>query len=183
MRTDLIYNQLALTHRVHSAAIRCQPVRYPSRQPALSGKDFSLHLQNWNVMNLSQTNTAVLHLIDSTPTKTAPPEKSEEMSMQIEELDLHLHEPNKASTRPELLVSAVLHLMSHYTARSQEESCIKLASVIERHLKALASLQNVAPVLRATCLQLSTQWADIVDQAMIKPKKRGLMRRLLLTAP
>ncbi len=62
-------------------------------------------------------------------------------------------EPNGAPAQPELLVSAVLHLMSHYTANNSQEtqSCVKLASVIERHLKALADLPNLAPVLRATC--------------------------------
>jgi hypothetical protein len=128
-------------------------------------------------MTISQANTAALHLVGIKPTVNAPPEQS------TEDIDPLLLEPSGASTRPELLVSAVLHLMSHYTANSQEGACVKLASVIERHLKALADLQAIAPVLRATCLQLSGQWAGIVDQAMIKPKKRGLMTRLLAGAP
>lgn len=60
-----------------------------------------------------------------------------------------LADPTRTPAQPELLVSAVLHLMSHYTANVQEGgSCTKLASVIERHLKALADLPDLAPVLR-----------------------------------
>ena len=38
------------------------------------------------------------------------------------------------------MLSAVLHLMSHYTANAADNGgCVKLASVIERHLKALSA--------------------------------------------
>ncbi|WP_044528250.1 hypothetical protein, partial [Herbaspirillum sp. B65] len=82
-------------------------------------------------------------------------------------------EPNNAPAQPELLVSAVLHLMSHYTANNSQEtqSCVKLASVIERHLKALAEMPNLAPVLRATWQQLSEQWAHVVERTMPPPEK------------
>lgn len=84
-------------------------------------------------------------------------------------------------TQPELLVSAVLHLMSHYTANvSESGDCIKLASVIERHLKALANLPNLAPVLRTTCQQLSEQWAAVVERAMPKPEKINFFARLVV---
>ncbi len=80
------------------------------------------------------------------------------------------------SPQPELLVSAALHLMSHYSA--QGAPCVKLASVIERHLKALAGHEALNPVLRATCQQLSEQWAGVVDQGM--PAARPtLLGRLL----
>ncbi|MDY7576776.1 hypothetical protein RGU70_00350 [Herbaspirillum sp. RTI4] len=89
-------------------------------------------------------------------------------------------EPNNAPAQPELLVSAVLHLMSHYTANTNESSsCVKLASVIERHLKALADLPNLAPVLRATCLQLSEQWAAIVERTMPRPEKLTFFSRIV----
>jgi len=66
--------------------------------------------------------------------------------MVTDKMDSAFVEPNNAPAQPELLVSAVLHLMSHYTASNQEtKSCVKLASVIERHLKALADLPNLAP--------------------------------------
>lgn len=99
--------------------------------------------------------------------------------MATDSIDPVFLEPNGASAHPELLVSAVLHLMSHYTANSHETGvCIKLALVIERHLKALADLPNLAPVLRATCQQLSEQWACIVERALPKPEKTNLFTRL-----
>lgn len=79
--------------------------------------------------------------------------------------------------RPELMLSAVLHLMSHYTANAGEGGCVKLASVIERHLKALASLPGLAPVLAATCQQLSDQWANEVERAM--PVQESFLARLM----
>lgn len=90
-------------------------------------------------------------------------------------------EASKASTHPELLVSAVLHLMSHYTVNVGEEGvvCVKLASVIERHLKALASLPTLAPVLRATCQQLSEQWATLVENALPKPERQSILSRIM----
>ncbi|WP_395823413.1 hypothetical protein [Collimonas sp.] len=89
-------------------------------------------------------------------------------------------EPNAAPAQPELLVSAVLHLMSHYTAHSQENNgCVKLASVIQRHLKALADLPNLAPVLRATCQQLSEQWGSVVESTMPQPEKYTLLSRFV----
>jgi hypothetical protein len=79
--------------------------------------------------------------------------------------------------RPELMLSAVLHLMSHYTANAGEGGCVKLASVIERHLKALASLPGLAPVLAATCQQLSDQWANEVERAM--PVQESFLARIM----
>ncbi|MGS0741185.1 hypothetical protein ACVBEF_05005 [Glaciimonas sp. GG7] len=92
--------------------------------------------------------------------------------------------PNEASTQPALLVSAVLHLMSHYTAHHQtmqpeSRGCTKLASVIERHLKALAALPNLAPILQITCQQLSEQWATLVERSMPRPEKYSLFNRLV----
>lgn len=87
---------------------------------------------------------------------------------------------NGARAQPELLVSAVLHLMSHYTANAGEAgACVKLASVIERHLKALAELEELAPVLRATCGQLSEQWAQVVEKTLPQPRKGTLFNRLV----
>lgn len=68
--------------------------------------------------------------------------------------------------QPALLVSSALHLMTHYSAQAGKAgACVKLASVIERHLKALAGHGDINPVLRATCLQLSEQWAEVVGKA------------------
>lgn len=104
--------------------------------------------------------------------------------MAADKMDPAFLEPGKTPAQPELLVSAVLHLMSHYTANLNETGvCIKLASVIERHLKALADLPELAPVLRATCRQLSEQWAAVVERAMPEPAKVNLIARLVKRAP
>lgn len=87
---------------------------------------------------------------------------------------------NQSGQRPELMLSAVLHLMSHYTANAGESgACLKLASVIERHLKALASLPELAPVLSATCQQLSEQWAVVVERAMPQQEKHNFLERIM----
>ena len=88
--------------------------------------------------------------------------------------------PAAAPQQAQLLASSALHLMTHYSAQAaQAGSCVKLASVIERHLKALASHGELNPVLRATCEQLSEQWAAVVDQAVQRPAPRSLFGRVL----
>lgn len=85
-----------------------------------------------------------------------------------------------AGPNPELMLSAVLHLMSHYTANhSADGGCVKLAAVIERHLKALASLPELAPVLRATCQQLSEQWAQVVERQLPVPERSSFLARFM----
>ena len=94
-----------------------------------------------------------------------------------------IEEPGSMSTQPELLVSAALHLMSHYSTRGDDAgTCLELASVIERHLKALASHGELAPVLRATCQQLSEQWAGMVEQAIPARQHVSLLDRVFGTA-
>ena len=79
-----------------------------------------------------------------------------------------------------LLVASTLHLMSHYTARGDgEKPCVKLASVIERHLAALSRLPDVDPVLRATCEQLAERWAGLVDEQLPRPVKQPLLARFM----
>jgi hypothetical protein len=103
--------------------------------------------------------------------------------MSIEHDDPVFFSPSNGRHQPELMVSAVLHLMSHYTARSSDSgACVKLASVIERHFKALAALPELAPVLRATCQQLSEQWAGIVERDMPRPKKNNFLNRIIACA-
>ncbi|MEN3292269.1 MAG: hypothetical protein V7642_1522 [Burkholderiales bacterium] len=95
-------------------------------------------------------------------------------------IDPLLLEANGGSAQPELLISAALHLMSHYSANSgQAGACVKLAAVIERHLKALADLPELAPVLRATCEQLAEQWAATVERALPRPAKSSVFTRLI----
>lgn len=91
-------------------------------------------------------------------------------------------ELHPASTPPEVLISAVLHLMSHYSVHTQERPCTKLAAIIERHLKALAALPELAPVLRATCQQLCDQWTEVVDRALRPAPKTGFLGRLVTGA-
>ena len=81
-----------------------------------------------------------------------------------------------------LLVAALLHLMSHYTARADgEQPCVKLASVIERHLCALSRLPDADPVLRATCEQLADRWAGLVDERLpgSQPARQPLLARFI----
>lgn len=100
--------------------------------------------------------------------------------MATDEINPAFLEPLGAPAQPELLVAAVLHLMSHYTANANEAgACVKLASVIERHLKALAELNELAPVLRATCEQLSGQWATVVEKTMPRPQRFALFKRIV----
>jgi hypothetical protein len=108
-----------------------------------------------------------------------------------------LRKPGSPQAQHALLVAALLHLMSHYTMNSavnsavnsaagtqrREGPCVKLASVIERHLNALARLPDADPVLKATCEQLSAKWANVVDSAMPVPPKRPLLARILRPAP
>lgn len=87
-----------------------------------------------------------------------------------------------ARSQDVMLVASLLHLMSHYTARADgEQPCVKLASVIERHLCALSRLPQVDPVLRATCEQLAERWALLVDDAMPRPLpvKQALLARFM----
>ena len=97
--------------------------------------------------------------------------------------DEELSASTSTSKQPELLVSAVLHLMSHYTVNSTQTSArhstqedaeqarSRLASVIERHLQALANLPDLAPVLQATCQQLSGQWAALTEKNSAQKNK------------
>lgn len=72
-----------------------------------------------------------------------------------------------APVRPELLVCALLHLMSQYHAGAPDGgACVKLASVIERQFQALARLPDATPALRATCARLAEQWEAVVERSM-----------------
>ena len=87
-------------------------------------------------------------------------------------------EESASNTRPELLVSAVLHLMSHYAAHTGEDGpCLKLGAIIERHLRALVDIPDLPPVLRATCQQLSEQWANVVERAQPQQQRRSFFAR------
>lgn len=91
-----------------------------------------------------------------------------------------LFESAAPSSQPDLLVSAALHLMSHYSTRpGADAACLKLACVIERHLKALAALPQLSPVLQGTCSQLAEQWASHIDACSPRPARPCLLARAL----
>ena len=79
------------------------------------------------------------------------------------------------SNKPEMLIAAVLHLMTHYSSHSllnnEQGVCLKLATVIERHLSILSDLPDLGPILRATCGQMSEQWTLVVEHAMQQQTK------------
>ena len=85
------------------------------------------------------------------------------------------------NNKPEQLIAAVLHLMSHYSTNNvlnkDHGVCVKLAAVIERHLEILSELPDLGPVLRATCGQLSEQWTLVVEQTMPQQSKAKLIGR------
>ncbi|WP_312547699.1 hypothetical protein [Massilia sp.] len=89
--------------------------------------------------------------------------------------------PQDLHHRDAVMIASLLHLMSHYTARDENDRpCVRLASVIERHLCALARLPELDPVLRATCEQLCEKWAGMVDDGMPRPPaKPGFLERIM----
>lgn len=85
-----------------------------------------------------------------------------------------------AGTRDTMLISSVLHLMSHYCTASKDDQCVKLASSIERHLAALARCNELDPVVRATCEGLVANWSDVVETGVTDTAaRRSLVARLL----
>jgi len=72
------------------------------------------------------------------------------------------------SSKPELIVSAALCLMSSFSCQG---GCPKLAHVIHRHLQILAERADLSDVLTATCASLADQWEakliELLPQASI----------------
>ncbi len=85
--------------------------------------------------------------------------------------------PDSIPSHPDLLVAAVLHLMSHYVSSPFDPARRhSLAAVIERHLAELVALPGLSPILRATCQQLATHWTGL---RAAPPPPLGWLRRLL----
>jgi hypothetical protein len=86
-------------------------------------------------------------------------------------------------TPPELLISAVLHLISQYNMHNlANDACVQSAKTIERHLHTLADWPGLAPVLRATCQQLSEQWTSMIERALPRQKtERSALRSAFVT--
>lgn len=59
-------------------------------------------------------------------------------------------------TRPEMLVVAVLYLMTHH-ART---GCPRLAACISRHLQCLCAHPDADPTIREICASLHGAWTE-----------------------
>lgn len=99
--------------------------------------------------------------------------------MAIDCLNLSTLESICAQAQPELLLSAVLHLMSQYNAQADQPGVRNaLGSAIEQHFNTLAEIPTLAPVLRATCHQLAEHWSSIAERATAGAEQHGLLTRL-----
>ena len=103
----------------------------------------------------------------------------------------------KSRVASELLISTVLQLISRHgtlaatnaaaapkrktdvDAHAAADATANSAAAIERHLKALANLPNMEPILRATCQQLSEQWGMMYEQQLPKPAPAAFITRLI----
>lgn len=85
----------------------------------------------------------------------------------------------KPRVASELLISAVLRLISQYGTLTDADTATQSAALIERHLKTLAGLPDMEPVLRATCQQLSEQWGMLQEQQIPKPTPSAFITRLI----
>jgi hypothetical protein len=77
------------------------------------------------------------------------------------------------TSRPEVIVSAALYLMSTYGCKG---GCPRLAHVIVQHLRVLAERADLPPVLRSTCQSLAEQWRGKLNEtiAPAEPKRPTL---------
>lgn len=75
----------------------------------------------------------------------------------------------KSRVASEFLISSVLQLISRHGTLTDSEAVAHSAATIEQHLKTLADLPDMEPILRATCLQLSEQWGMLLEQQKPKP--------------
>ncbi|RXZ33370.1 hypothetical protein D9O50_13530 [Oxalobacteraceae bacterium CAVE-383] len=78
------------------------------------------------------------------------------------------------------MISAVLQLISrHGTLAAGSEDAVRSAAAIEQHLKTLAALPDMEPILRATCQQLSEQWGMLLEQQQPKPASSAFITRVI----
>jgi hypothetical protein len=87
----------------------------------------------------------------------------------------------KSRVASELLISAVLQLISRHgaLANADAETTLRSAAAIERHLKTLAGLPDMEPILRATCQQLSEQWGMLLEQQRPKATPATFITRVI----
>ena len=67
----------------------------------------------------------------------------------------------------------------HGALRMESGDAARSAAAIEQHLKTLADLPDMEPILRATCLQLSEQWGMLLEQQRPKPASSAFITRLI----
>lgn len=79
------------------------------------------------------------------------------------------------ATRPEVMVSAALYLMSSYGCGG---GCPKLAHVILKHLRMLAERDDLAPVLRETCARLIDQWEVTLHDILPASRQAATQSRI-----
>jgi hypothetical protein len=91
----------------------------------------------------------------------------------------------KSAIRPrvasELLICSVLQLISRYgaVAANDAEAAMRSAAAIELHLRTLAALPDMEPILQATCQQLSEQWGMLLEQQAHKSTPSAFITRLI----
>ncbi|HEX4328038.1 MAG TPA: hypothetical protein VH105_14545 [Burkholderiales bacterium] len=83
--------------------------------------------------------------------------------------------PQFDATKPEVMVSAALYLMSSYGCGG---GCPKLAHVILKHLRILAEREDLAPVLRDTCARLVEQWEVTLHEMLPAARQRSTSARI-----
>jgi hypothetical protein len=88
------------------------------------------------------------------------------------------------ATRPDLILSAALYLISRYaTAASQGQVCRRLGVSIQCHLEILAERTDVSSLVRDTCALLAEEWRCALAQeehVACGPALLALVRRAKL---
>lgn len=88
------------------------------------------------------------------------------------------------ATRPDLILSAALYLISRYaTAATQGQVCRRLGVSIQCHLEILAERSDVSALVRDTCALLAEEWRGALAQeenVACGPALLALVRRAKL---
>ena len=85
------------------------------------------------------------------------------MSIPISNSELDFFDPHHDSGKPDVMLAAVLYLMSAY---AKNGGCPKLAHVILRHLELIAHRSDVPSVVTSTCGQLALHWEQTLHDAL-----------------
>lgn len=71
-----------------------------------------------------------------------------------------------AASRPEILLGAVIYLMSAY----RRKACPRVAHIIASHLQCLAEHPEVDRVIRDICAGMTVKWNDAAGTAALSSK-------------